>query len=105
MNNINNILITGGAGYIGSHIVEKLVKKNINIFILGFLVTGFKKLINNNVVFIKGDIADINKVTKIINKNKIDSIIHLAGATVSEAEKKKRKYNLNNIRNTPINIL
>ena len=98
MNNINNILITGGAGYIGSHIVEKLVKKNINIFILDNLVTGFKKLINNNVVFIKGDIADINKVTKIINKNKIDSIIHLAAhLNVSEAEKKKKKYNLNNI--------
>ena len=46
MKKINNILVTGGAGYIGSHIVEKLVKTNVNVFILDNLVTGYKKLIN-----------------------------------------------------------
>ena len=39
---IDNILVTGGAGYIGSHIVEKLVKTNKNIFIFDNLSTGFK---------------------------------------------------------------
>ncbi len=98
---INNILITGGAGYIGSHIVEKLVKSNSNIFILDNLVTGFKRLINKKAVFIKSDIRNITKVKKIIIKNKIDSIIHLAAhLNVSEAEKNKKKYNLNNIKGT-----
>ena len=50
-----NILITGGAGYIGSHIVEKLVNKK-NIIILDNLKTGYKKLINKKAIFIKGDI-------------------------------------------------
>ena len=64
-----NILVTGGAGYIGSHVVEQLVKKNTNIFILDNLVTGFKGLVNKKAIFIKGDIGNINKIKKIIKKN------------------------------------
>ena len=101
MNKIRNILVTGGAGYIGSHIVEKLVKTKINVFVLDNLSTGFKKLVNKKATFIKSDIAKINKVKKIIIKNNIDSIIHLAAhLNVSEAEKYKKKYNINNIKGT-----
>ena len=101
INTNSNILITGGAGYIGSHIVEKLVKKNRNIFILDNMVTGFKKLINKKAFFIKGDINNIIKVKEIIIKNKIDSIIHLAAyLDVSEAENNKTIYNKNNIKGT-----
>jgi UDP-glucose 4-epimerase len=101
MSKTNNILITGGAGYIGSHIVEKLVKKNSNIFILDNLSTGFKKLINKKATFIKGNIGNYIKVKKIIDKNNINSVIHLAAhLNVSEAEKHKKKYNQNNILGT-----
>ncbi len=101
MGKISNILITGGAGYIGSHIVEGLVKKKINVYILDNLITGFKKLINKKAFFINGSISDIKKVKKIIKKYKIDSIIHLAAhLNVSEAEKNKKKYYLNNINGT-----
>jgi UDP-glucose 4-epimerase len=98
--NKNNILITGGAGYIGSHIVEQLIKskKNTNIIILDNLVTGFKKLINKKAKFIKGDIKNLQKLIKIINSYEIDSIIHLAAhLNVSEAEKNKKKYYKNNV--------
>ena len=44
---MKNILVTGGAGYIGSHIVEILLKKKLNIFVVDNLLTGFKKLIHN----------------------------------------------------------
>ena len=40
------ILVTGGAGYIGSHIIELLINKNNKVFIVDNLVTGYKKLIN-----------------------------------------------------------
>ena len=43
---MKNILVTGGAGYIGSHIVELLIKKKANVTILDNLSTGYKKLIN-----------------------------------------------------------
>jgi len=93
-----NILITGGAGYIGSHIVEELIKQKKNVFVLDNLVTGFKRLINKKASFIKGDVGNILKVKRIIKKNNIDSIIHLAAyLNISEAEKNKKKYNQNNI--------
>ena len=101
MKKINNILVTGGAGYIGSHIVEKLVKTNVNVFILDNLVTGYKKLINKKAFFTKGSIKDSNKIRKIVIKNKIDTIIHLAAhLNVKEAENNKRKNISNNIEGT-----
>ena len=50
---MNNILVTGGAGYIGSHVVEQLVKTKARIVIIDNLTTGYKKLINKNAIFIK----------------------------------------------------
>ena len=101
MNKPNNILVTGGAGYIGSHIIEQLVKTNANIIILDNLVTGFKKLINKNAKFINGDIKNLKKLIKIIDNNEIDSIIHLAAyLNISEAETNKQKYYKNNVLGT-----
>jgi len=94
----NNILVTGGAGYIGSHIVEQLIKNNSTVIILDNLVTGYKKLINKKAIFIKADIRNKSKISKVINDYGITSIIHLAAyLNVSEAEKNKKKYYTNNI--------
>ena len=93
-----SILVTGGAGYIGSHIVEQLVKNNESVIIIDNLVTGYKKLINKKAKFIKADIKNKLKITKIIKDYNISSIIHLAAyLNVSEAEKNKKKYYTNNI--------
>ncbi len=101
MNKIRNILVTGGAGYIGSHIAEILIQKKTNVFILDNFATGFKRLIIKKAVFIKCDIKNSSKVKEIILKYNIDSIIHLAAhLNVSEAEKNKKKYNSNNILGT-----
>ena len=95
---MKNILVTGGAGYIGSHIVEQLVKKSfLNIFIVDDLSTGHKRLISKKANFIKANINKTQLIKKIILKNKIDTIIHLAAKTiVTESEKKpKLYYNVN----------
>ncbi len=96
-----NILITGGAGYIGSHIAEILVKKNQKVFIIDNLSTGYRKLINKKAKFFKISINEKNKISSIIKKNKIDSIIHLAGSLIiEEGEKYPKKYFKNNVEGT-----
>ena len=96
-----NILITGGAGYIGSHITEVLLKKKKKVFLLDNLSTGHRKLINKNAKFFKLDILKTKKVKKILNKYKIDSIIHLAAnLIIGEGQKKPKKYYRNNVLGT-----
>lgn len=95
---MNNILVTGGAGFIGSHIIEQLDKSKNNVIIVDNLATGFKRLINKNSKFIKTDIKNKKKLIDIIKKHKIETVIHLAAyLNVSEAEKNKKKYYNNNI--------
>ena len=96
-----NILITGGAGYIGSHIVEQLINSENKVIIFDNLETGHKRLINRKAVFIKDDIKNRKILNLIIKKYKIDTIFHLAAyLNVSEAEKNKWKYKQNNIQGT-----
>jgi len=97
-----NILVTGGAGYIGSHIIELLVKKKTNkVIVLDNLSTGYKILINKKSKFFKGDINNKKLINKLINKFNIDTIIHLAASlNVSEAQTNKKKYYKNNITGT-----
>ena len=97
-----NILVTGGAGYIGSHIIELLVKKKTNrVVVVDNLSTGYKILISKKSKFFKGDINNKKLINKLINKFNIDTIIHLAASlNVSEAEKYKKKYYKNNITGT-----
>ena len=58
---VKNILITGGAGYIGSHVAEILLKKNKKIFLIDNLTTGHRKLINKKAKFFKLDIHNEKK--------------------------------------------
>ena len=96
-----NILITGGAGYIGSHIAETLIKKNKNIVIIDNLSTGYKELINKKAKFYKIDILNTHKIKEIIIKNKIDSVIHLAGSLIiGIGEKYPDLYYKNNVLGT-----
>ena len=83
---MKNILITGGAGFIGSHLVKYFVKKykNYNIINLDKLTyasnISFLDEIKNfeNYFFIQGDICDTEKIQELFNKYKISNVIHLA---------------------------
>ena len=90
---VKNILITGGAGYIGSHVAEILLKKYKKVFLIDNLSTGHRKLINKKAKFFKLDIHSKQKIKKIIEKNKIDSVIHLAAnLIIGEGQKTKKIF-------------
>ena len=61
---MKNVLVTGGAGYIGSHVVEALIKRRFKVFIVDNLSTGYKKLINKKAKFYNLDVNNFKKVKK-----------------------------------------
>ena len=100
---IKNILITGGAGYIGSHTTEILIKNKKKVYIADNLSTGFRRLINKKAIFYKLDISNKNQIKKVIVENNIDSVIHLAAVlSVGESERKPKKYKRINVEGTKI---
>jgi len=101
----SNVLVTGGAGYIGSHVTEQLIKTKKEVVILDNLKTGYKTLLNKKAKFVKGDISNIRLLKKIIKENNISTIIHFAGLIdVMESQKYKKKYYKNNVSGT-LNLL
>ena len=61
-----NILVTGGAGFIGSHVVEELMKENCKVTVIDDLSGGFIENIPDTVEFVKGSILDVKLLEKII---------------------------------------
>ena len=90
-------LVTGGAGYIGSHMVRYLISKKHKVTVYDNLSTG-KFIENKNCNFYKIDLLNLSKLDKIMSKSKFDAVFHFAGLSiVSESEKKPKKYFLNNV--------
>mgnify|MGYP006078690909 CR=1 FL=1 len=93
MNKKQNILITGGAGYIGSHVSNLLLDNNYNVTIIDNLITGSENLIPKKADFFNCDISDQKEVSKIINQKKFDLVMHFAGLIrVDESVKQPDKY-------------
>ena len=100
-----NILITGGAGYIGSHMALKLLDLGHKVTIIDNLSTGSQKLVPKKATFIKSNINNIPVLTKILKKNSFDALIHFAGfIQVEESIKYPKKYFTNNTKNSRILI-
>ena len=96
-----NILVTGGAGYIGSHVVKQLGERTDHkITVLDNLVTGFKESILYG-DFINADLSDFEQIEKIFKENELDAVIHFAASlVVPESVENPLKYYLNNTANT-----
>jgi UDP-glucose 4-epimerase len=70
------ILVTGGAGFIGSNLVDKLINEGHKVFVIDNLSTGKKENLNKKAIFYKADICDLNKILPLFKR--IDYVFHLA---------------------------
>ncbi|WP_414467247.1 NAD-dependent epimerase/dehydratase family protein [Lactobacillus gasseri] len=92
------VLVIGGAGYIGSHAVRKLIEEGNDVVVLDSLYTGHRKAIDKKAKFYQGDIEDTNLVSKILRDENIDAVMHFAAySLVPESVKKPLKYYDNNV--------
>ncbi len=91
------VLVTGGAGYIGSHAVLALLDAGWPVVVIDNLVTGFRWAVPQGAVFVQGDIADQELVGRLIAEHGIGAIIHFAGSiVVPESVENPLKYYENN---------
>ena len=76
------VLVTGGAGYIGSHMVHALVEARESVVVVDNLSTGFSNFLPEGVPLFIGDAGDENLVEGVIAQHSVESIIHFAGSVV-----------------------
>ena len=103
-----NILVTGGAGFIGSHTCLELLKSDYNVIVMDNLSNSkqeslkrVQQLTQKELIFIEADLLDISAMDKIFTEYKIDSVIHFAGLkAVGESVAIPLKYYQNNITGT-----
>jgi len=94
------VLITGGAGYIGSHVVKELPRQGYQPIVYDNLQTGHRKSVRN-ALFIEGDLADSEKLRKTFHSYSIDAIMHFAAdCLVGESVENPLKYFKNNVKNS-----
>ncbi|MGI9399611.1 MAG: UDP-glucose 4-epimerase GalE [Rhizobiaceae bacterium] len=92
-----SVLVTGGAGYIGSHMVWELLDNNESVVVIDDLSTGFKWAVPQEARLVTGDAGDMELVEKTIARHEVDTIIHFAGSVVvPESVSDPLKYYENN---------
>lgn len=91
------VLVTGGAGYIGSHIVWRLIEAGYSVVVLDNFYSGHRWAVHPRAELIEGDAGDSDKVQSILRENHIDAVIHFAGhIVVPESVHDPLKYYRNN---------
>lgn len=91
------VLVTGGAGYVGSHAVLELLDSGFPTVVLDSLVTGFRAVVDPRAIFVEGSVEDKALVRKLLREHRIRGILHFAASTVApESVRDPLKYYRNN---------
>jgi UDP-glucose 4-epimerase len=96
-----SVLVTGGCGYIGSHMAYELVSQEMDVVVLDNLSTGFPEALPAAVPLVVGDVGDVKLVAEVIERYDVKAIIHFAGSiVVPESVRDPMKYYRNNTLNS-----
>jgi UDP-glucose 4-epimerase len=76
------VLVTGGAGYIGSHMALELVDAGEDVVVLDNLSTGYRRSVPTGATFVEGNVGDSELVSRLLRDYEIDAILHFAGSIV-----------------------
>ena len=103
---MEKVLITGGSGFIGSHVVDKFIANNYEVVVVDNLVTGnYKNIDGKKLTFVNEDIRNIKKLEEIFVSNKISHVIHMAAQVSVSASVENIKYDAEENIIALINIL
>ncbi len=91
-----NVLVTGGAGFIGSHVTEELLKRSHKVTVLDDLSGGFKDNVVPGAAFIEGGINDVALVNDLFTKEKFDYVFHLAAYAAEGLSHFIKRFNYGN---------
>lgn len=89
-------LVTGGAGFIGSHVADALVSKGHNVVVLDDLSGGYAENVNPKATFVRGDICDYNLVKPVFVEHRIDFVFHLAAYAAEGLSHFIKRFNYTN---------
>ncbi len=89
-------LITGGAGFIGSHVANEVISQGLNVIVLDDLSGGFKENINEKAEFIEGSVTDAELIKSVFKKYEIDYVYHLAAYAAEGLSHFIKKFNYEN---------
>src|SRR5690242_11833661 len=92
------ILVTGGAGYIGSFMAKALLDRGDEVIVVDNLENGHEEVVDKRALFVKGDLRDKEFVDSLFQNNRFDAVIHFAAyIAVGESMTKPYKYFYNNV--------
>lgn len=98
-------LVTGGAGFIGAHVVNELLEMGHSVVVLDDLSGGFMENVNPKAAFVKGSITDNDLVTQLFEEHKFDYVYHLAAYAAEGLSHFIRRFNYNNNLIGSINLI
>ena len=98
-------LVTGGAGFIGAHVTDELIKNGHKVIVIDDLSGGYKENVNEKAIFIEGSITDHAFIEKIFNQYSFDYIYHLAAYAAEGLSHFIKRFNYNNNLIGSINLI
>jgi UDP-glucose 4-epimerase len=93
---MSTVLVTGGAGFIGAHIVRELLDEGFDVVVIDDLSGGFERNIDSRAKFIRADVCDYERICDIFNQHNFEYVFHLAAYAAEGLSHFIKRFNYNN---------